>query len=176
MDARGEEWFRFVRDLEYATDRGSNDAAAALITRAGDCVAKASLLVEGLVGCGLEARLVRWVYELPAWSGVHRLAYRYDLHTACQVRSDTGVWEFADPTYDAPLRAVGLPVNDWGRPQTPAFPPVGSVYVLGDPETTAELARISRAVVAGLRSCGADELATLGASFNAYLRAARSRE
>lgn len=130
--------FEAVRALPYATNAGY-DADTLLVHGWGNCVAKAALLHRNLTELGVRARLVRWEYELPVLVQAQAdLRFTRDIHTTVQVH-DGAEWQIVDPTHDPALAALSLVVGDWdGKSATlPAYPPLGPIWVVGEPHDDA---------------------------------------
>jgi hypothetical protein len=130
------ESFYAVREMPYAINV-AHDSSSLERLGAGDCLAKSELLAHKLIAVGVEARLVRWFYQLPAVvPEVKLLPARLDLHRAVQACID-GEWLLVDATHDSPLAVGGLTVAEWdgSGPTEPAYPLTGPVFVEGRDDT-----------------------------------------
>ena len=142
-EVRALEMYEMVRNLPYRTD-AAYDSVGLREQGRGNCVAKAALLAEEFLACGLVVRLVSWEYELPVLVEVQRsLRFSSDVHTAVEVHIE-GEWVLVDATHDPPLADLGLTVGQWnGLTSTePAYAPLGSIIPHDGHGSAARLGRL----------------------------------
>lgn len=141
-----------------------------------EVVAKARLLADELAAIGIDTRLVRWQYRLPALVDEQRaLAFDSDVHTAVQARIDDR-WVLVDATHDSPLGALGLVVGQWDgcSPTEPAYPPLSPLWVVGDPRDDRAAAHAKAHLLAQIRATSPGAVAAYRNALNALFASTRT--